>query len=176
MQMFKYFQHKPCSVNHNHKHIMKLKEILGKDKWNHSKEGNLDVDTAGIANGIKTLLLTSSKCFISDPFFKNTLHSIAIIKINVPTTHEDINRTVGEKIRGRKKKSTMVYFTDYTPNDILVFCFIIQHLLNKEIKTSTVFYDILNSPLGTTSASHKIIKKKKKAQANNQNILLPKWW
>lgn len=44
MQMFKYFQHKTHSIKYYSKHIMKLKEILGKDKCNHSKVGNLDVD------------------------------------------------------------------------------------------------------------------------------------
>lgn len=39
MQMVKYFQHKNSSINS--KHIMKLKEILGKDKWNQSNVGNL---------------------------------------------------------------------------------------------------------------------------------------
>lgn len=53
-------QHKNCSINYNSKHIMKLKEIFGKDKWNLSKVANQNVDMADIANGIKTSLLTSS--------------------------------------------------------------------------------------------------------------------
>ena len=75
-----------------------------------------------------------TKCFILDPYFKNTWHSVAIIKINVPTIHKDINWTVGEEVRGALKKSTVMSFTDYIPNNILVFFFIIQHFLNKKIK------------------------------------------
>lgn len=59
-KMLKYLQHKNCSIKYDGKHVVKLKEILGKDKQNHHKGGHLDVDTADIANGIETSLLISS--------------------------------------------------------------------------------------------------------------------
>lgn len=43
IQIVKYFHHRNSSINS--KHTMKLKEILGKDKWNQSNVGN-GVDTA----------------------------------------------------------------------------------------------------------------------------------
>lgn len=117
---------------------MKLKEILGKDKWNHSKVGNLDVDVADIASGIKTSLPTSSLS-VSFQIHFSKIHSIPL-PLSRLMSQQYMKTSTGlwEKKKGRKK-STVMHFTDYIPNNILVFCFIIQYLFNKEINISTVF-------------------------------------
>lgn len=56
---------------------MKAKEILGKDKWNHSKVGNLDIDMVDIANGIKTSVPTSSLS-VSFQIHFSKIHSILL--------------------------------------------------------------------------------------------------